>query len=507
MKVASPRRVRYKVTKRPAPTRPTSLVLDPVRLEASLCRQSLYDFVQRFWHTVESAKPVWNWHIEVLCLELQQAMERVFRGEPKLHDLVINVPPGSTKSLICSVLFPAWCWTRMKETKIISVSHDAALSLSFSRRSRIVVESEKWTKLFGKIDLADDQNAKSHYENGAGGWRYAVGMDGNVTGRHGHVTIIDDPINPKVATSEVELKGANNYIRETLPSRKVDKEVSLTIIIMQRLHQNDPSAMLLEESRRPDGTPVRHICLPGEITGTGFDQVKPRKYAKLYKDGLLDPVRLNRKVLREFRSMLLEYGYAGQILQTPVPPGGGQFKVERLVVDTPEPLRHFKQIIRFWDKAGTPKGGAWTVGLLMGLDRFGAFWVLDVVRGQWDSATRERTIKTTAILDGHKVIVGVEQEPGSGGKESAENTVKMLAGYRVRVDRPSGDKVVRADPFSVQVNAGNVKLAKADWNKVYVDEMRHFPHSTYKDQIDASSGAFALLTKHKTKVGALWSSK
>jgi predicted phage terminase large subunit-like protein len=100
-------------------------------------------------------------------------------------------------------------------------------------------------------------------------------------------------------------------------------------------------------------------------------------------------------------------------------------------------------------------------------------------------------------MDGHKVIVGVEQEPGSGGKESAENTVRNLAGYVVRVDRPSGDKAQRADPYSTQVNSGNVYMVKGEWNRAYIEELRFFSllNSKEKDQVDASSGGFKLLNR------------
>src|SRR5690606_19446496 len=98
--------------------------------------------------------------------------------------------------------------------------------------------------------------------------------------------------------------------------------------------------------------------------------------------------------------------------------------------------------------------------------------------------------------------VAVEQEPGSGGKESAEATVKNLAGFVAVKDRPTGDKAYRADPYSVQVNEGNVRLLVGAWNEDYIEELKHFPNSTHKDQTDASSGAFASVTKYK-KAGVI----
>ena len=479
-------------------------LVDKHRLEASICRDSFYDFVQRFWEVIIPEKPVWNWHIEVLCHHCQEVAERVFAGRPKTHDLVINVPPGTTKSTICSIMFPAWVWTRMPSARVISSSHSHALAMNLSRKSRDIVQSEKYTQLFPNIRLRDDQNTKAHFENTQGGLRYAVGTDGTVIGYHAHFIIVDDPIDPQSAVSEAELKSANRFISETLSTRKVDKAISVTVLIMQRLHQNDPSQMLLDESKN-GGTPVRHIKLPGEAEGNPREVVRPRKYAKFYKDGLLDPVRLDRKVLKGLKIRLGQYGYAGQIRQEPVPLGGGMFKIDRLTIgEKPPPLRHFSFLVRYWDKAGTEGGGAHTAGVLMGRDAKGMFWVLDVVRGQWDSGRREAIIQRTAKLDTDAVIVGVEQEPGSGGKESAQGTVRRLAGYRVRVVRPTGDKVIRADPFSVQVNDHNVAIAPGEWNREYLSELQHFPFSKYKDQVDASSGAFELLTRPRKRAGGLW---
>jgi predicted phage terminase large subunit-like protein len=125
-------------------------------------------------------------------------------------------------------------------------------------------------------------------------------------------------------------------------------------------------------------------------------------------------------------------------------------------------------------------------------------WIIeDVKRGQWGSNEREKIIRLTAEADGREVEIWVEQEPGSGGKESAEGTIRNLAGFVCKAERPTGDKIFRADPFSVQVNNGAFMLLNANWNREYMEELRFFPFSTYKDQTDASSGAFNKLVNKK----------
>ena len=477
--------------------------ISELSLVRSIVRESFFDFVKEFWSESVPEDYIDNWHIEYLCNELQIVAERVFRGEPKKYDLIINISPGSTKSTIASVMFPAWIWTRMISARVIGGSYAHLLSMELSRRNRDIIISDKYRKCFPSVQLREDQNTKGHFANTKGGSRYSVGTGGAVTGMHAHFIIVDDPINPNEAVSDKELKTTNLWMSETLSTRKVDKLIVPTILIMQRLHQDDPTAHMIENAV----VPPRHICFPAELIESETvpieEQCKPASARFYYKKGLMDPRRLSRIVLQESAKNLGEFGYAGQMLQRPAPIGGGWFKVERLIVELPLVSTKWVRLVRFWDKAGTRDGGAYTVGFLMGLDQDGRFWILDLVRGQWESGSREKIIKNTAISDGRGVIIGIEQEPGSGGKQSAEATVKNLAGFRVRVDRPTGDKTTRADPWSVQVNIGNVSMKPAPWNSDVVHEMAAFPVSKYKDIMDSGSGAFNILTTGGRRVGGL----
>jgi len=478
-------------------------------LQKSILQDSFFDFVQYFWDTIVPEDPIWNWHIEYICGEMQKVAERVFKGEPKKYDLVINVPPGSTKSTICSIMFPAWTWVRMKTARCICASYSGFLSLNLSRKTRNIILSEKYQELF-PTELAFDQNTKTKFANTHGGERHAASTGGMITGDHAHFIIIDDPLNPLEAASEAFMKTAHDWMKETLPTRVVDKKLSPTILIMQRLHEDDPTSMMLDWKK------VRHINLPAERMLGKKMTGRPRSLKRKYttdpdKDGasLLDPIRMDRGVLKDFEMKLSEYGYAGQFLQTPVPLEGGMFKTARLHFDVPPvSVNDWIQKVRFWDKAGTEGGGAYTVGVLMGEDKDHHFWILDVIRVQLDTGEREKLIKLTAQVDEveafTRVKIGVEQEPGSGGKESAQNTISNLAGFVVEAIRPSGDKSIRAMPFSSQVNVGNVYIAPGEWNTAYINELTLFPNSKYKDQVDASSGAFTLLTFSEQVEAGVW---
>ena len=479
-------------------------LFDENELIGSVCSESFFEFVKEFWSEVITSVPIWNWHIKFLCDELQSAAERVFYNEEKLQDYIINIPPGTTKSTICSVMWPAWILSNMPSARIICGSHTDTLVLDLSSKTRLIVESDKYQKAFGKlsnrpenlkVEIRDDQNTKGYWATTRGGFRFSCTVGGKTpTGFHGHFLIVDDPIDPQKVMSDAEIKEANEWMANVISNRKVDSRISVLLLIMQRLHQDDPTGNRLAKK---DAGKIRHICLPAEES----DGVFPPELKAFYVDGLLDPVRLTKRILGEKLAEMGEFGFSGQYRQNPVPLGGGMFKTIRLNYGIP-PAK-FKRMARYWDKAGTKDGGAYTVGFLMGLDFNGRFWILDIVRGQWEAAEREKIIKQTAIRDGKGIMIGIEQEPGSGGKESAQATVRRLAGWRVRADKPTGDKALRADPWAVQVNQGNCWVKEnAPWITDLLSEMTYFPVSKYKDQVDAGSGAFSALTR-VVSVGAI----
>lgn len=460
----------------------------------SVCQEDYFYFVKFFWNTIIREPLKVNWHIPYLCREIQDCSERVLNKQPKLYDEVINISPGTSKSTLYSVMLLPWLWTRDPSIRMIGASYTEALALDLSGKSRLIVDSPLYKACWPHIKLRGDTNNKGHWANTSGGERFAVGVGGSVTGRHAHVIVIDDPLNPTSIRSKADIETANIWCKETISSRKVNKAVSMTFVVMQRLAMNDPTALYLE---RDD---VKHICLPGELT----DNVQPPELAKNYVDGLFDPERMSRPILQKMEEEMGQFGYAGQILQRPTPLAGGMFKPDRLVEeDYAPPDSEFIKIVRGWDRAASANKGDWTVGVKLGLHKDGTFWILDVCRGQWATDKREDWIAKIATNDGRGVTIAIEQEPGSSGIDSAKATLKRLAGYRAVAQPATGKKEVRADTFSVQVNAGNVHIVKGPYLADYKAEMAFFPQSTHDDQIDASSLAFSHLNKSKTRLGLL----
>ena len=507
-------------------TRPThsavvkEILKRPEGVKAELCRRDFSYFIQTLWPSVSHDTLIWNWHIDVLTEELSRLAHRVAAGLPREYDLIINVPPGTTKSMTCSVMFPVWCWTKWPWMRFIASSYSGALALEQAEISRELVRSDMFRLLFPEITIKRDKDTKSNFRvqkqlpNGTiqlGGNRYSTSVGGTLTGFHGHILLVDDPLDPNRAISDVERDSANRWIGQTLSTRKVEKAITPTVLIMQRLHQDDPTGHITTKKKN-----VRHICLPGEIRNYR-EEVKPPELLERYTDDLLDANRITWDVLTDMEADLGQYGYAGQVGQRPTPPGGGMFKTDHFqTIHTPPSPINFVETIRYWDKAGTGaeenkskraagiRGkGARTAGVKMSRLKNGKYLITDVKYGRWGTEERERIIRETAEADGTSVKVYHEQEPGSGGKDSAKSTTRNLAGYAAHADRPTGDKVYRADPYSVQVNEGNVLLLQGEWIEDFKEEHRFFPFGTTKDIVDAAAGAFSKLA-HKRVAGSLF---
>jgi len=482
--------------------------LDAVNME--LAGRKLEDFIKLMWKYAENKKFVSGWHIGYIC----EHLEAVTRGEIKR--LLINMPPRHMKSLGVSVFWPAWEWLQNPKTQWLFASYAHTLSIRDNVKCRRVVLSPRYQQLVDRFQpglaLVDDQNTKIKFENTEMGYRLATSVDGQLTGDGGDKIVIDDPHNVREAESDAVRIGTLEWWDEAMQSRLNDPNAGAFVVIMQRVHEDDLSGHILEND---DNDEWVHLCMPARYEADVGNRIKswvkganidPRK-----KEGdPLWPERYTDKNLRDLEKSLGEYGSAGQLQQRPAPRGGGMFEYEKMQeVDTcPSKI---VDVVRYWDKAGTEKKRAKgydpceTAGVKMAKLQNGQFIVLDYVHGMWGATRREKKIKMVAENDGKRVKVYVEQEPGSGGKESAESTIRNLAGFLVEADRPTDSKALRAEPMSCQVNGGNVLVLRRKWTKQYKRAFQNFPAGKKKDAVDASTGAFNKLSAVK-KAGA-WGRK
>lgn len=498
----------------------------PHLVKAEGCRRSLFEFTREFWPVVIDEDPVWNWHIPFICGELEKLLWHVISRRPKPYDLVINVSPGTTKTTVCSVMFPAWAWVarppagfapdaerawalkagrdedprpKGRNLRFITGSYASDITLKSSSLSRDIIRCEKYRDYFPEIRLRADQDAKSDYSNETKGARFSTSVGARVMGTHAHIQVIDDPVDPEQALSDADRLRANNYM-DNLNTRSVDKKLTPLVLIMQRLHEDDPTAHVLKKRKN-----VRHVKLPCDDSW----DIQPPELRGRYVDGLFDPVRMGRDVLEDQRRVLGSYKYAGQFGQDPRPREGGMFQKHWFEVVDAAPSHAMGGInspdIRGWDLAASKKkqgaagstqaatsgvkikivGGRLLDGKLVG----GTVYILDDVNLHGTSGKVQKAMRNTATQDGMGCIQDVPQDPGQAGKAQVKEIARNLHGFTVRSSVESGDKVVRADPLSAQVEAGNVKLVKGDWNDDYLDEVAFFPNGR-KDRVDATVRAY-----------------
>lgn len=154
--------------------------------------------------------------------------------------------------------------------------------------------------------------------------------------------------------------------------------------------------------------------------------------------------------------------------------------------------------VRAWDLASSENEGDFTAGVREAKSRDGYIYIVDVQHAQLGPDGVEKRIKQTAELDGKSVAIRLPQDPGQAGKAQAKNFITKLSGFNVKAETVSGDKITRAQPFAAQVNVGNVKMLRGDWNKAFIEELRNFPNGKHDDQVDAGSDAFNELNEART---------
>lgn len=449
--------------------------LEAVRAEQA--RRSLYRFVEQAWPLIEPETPfASNWHLKVMC----ERLEQVSRGDIKR--LIINVPPGTSKSIVTSVMWPAWEWASNPGLRYLTASYTEELTIRDNLRVRDIVTSSWFQRYFRRVELRSDQNRKTKMDTTAAGWRLATSIGGRGTGEHPDRIIIDDPHNPKQALSDVQRQEALTWFDRTISSRGVSRGVRI-VLIMQRLHEMDLTGHLLQKGG------WRHVMLPMRYDPEHATVDDPRTE----KGELLWPALFPEAAVRQLELDLGPYGAAGQLQQQPAPEGGGLFKREHFKILSPaeaEPLLRQGIWCRAWDGAATEGDGDYTVGVLMGLLGDGRIIVAHVVRDQVGPAAADALLKATAQLDGPRVRIREEMEGGSAGKKVIAAHQRLLIGYDYAGRSSSENKVWRARNFRAQVEAGHVYIVNGTWTNEYLDELSIFPNGKHDDQVDASSLAF-----------------
>jgi predicted phage terminase large subunit-like protein len=458
-------------------------VEDVDRELAGRAKDELAEFVREAWDILEPETELsWNWHLDELC----DVLERVTAGE--LTRVIINVPPGTMKSLLVSVFWPAWEWASNPGLRYFAASYGEELAVRDNERLRDLVTSSWYRRHYG-LELKRSANQKVRFNTTGGGWRIGTSVGGRGTGEHPDRVIIDDPLTAEQARSSKFRDRAIQWFKRTVSTRGKARGVRI-VLIMQRLHEDDLAGHLMDSNTGWElvSFPMRYVKAPKPPA----PRPDPRDH-RTTEGELLWPELFGEETVAELEIDLGPFGAAGQLQQAPAPEGGGLFRREWFdIVDAP-PERADR--CRGWDAAGTDNAGDYTAGVLIGYDRgLGLFYIEDVLREQMDPLSVELVIKQTAEMDGRPVSIVEEQEPGSSGKSVIKGRARDLAGYDYAGVPSSGDKVTRARAFRAQCQARNVLLVRAPWNRAYLDELAVFPAGAHDDQVDASSAAFNELT-------------
>jgi len=431
---------------------------------------------------------LWGWWVEQISLELQQFYAALVAG--KRPRLAIMSPSQHGKSWSVED-FMAWVAGKNPDLKTIYTSYSEDLGTQRNVNLRRLLQSPRYRGVFGntRVGSAGWQMNSSvlEYEGHAGSFRNTT-VGGQITGMELHLGVVDDPVKGRAeAMSKTIRDGTWNWFSDDFMTRFADN--SALLMIMTRWHPDDLLGRLMAKQPK-----MRTLSYPAiAVKDDGF-----RRQGEALFPGLKSlEFLLERKKIMSIPSWEAEYQ------QNPITPGGGIFPIDQLRIVSGFDRSQIARTVRGWDKAATAGGdGAFTAGVLMHKLHDGTFVIENVTRGRWSALERERIIKQRAELD-QQVLreygkwdyrITVEQEPGSAGKESAEATIRNLAGFNVFADKVTGSKQVRADPFAAQVQGGNVRLVDGPWVADFLEEAEAYPNSRYLDQIDAAAMAFHHLT-------------
>ncbi len=448
-----------------------------------------------------------GWHIALLCDRLQ-AISESGRGR-----FMWASPPRSSKSTVHDVFWPAWTWLQDADfgkllgpwVQFLHVTHRDDLAVRDSQRCRRLIKSEWYQDLCGgKVQVLPDADQSAYFALVGGGSRRAFGIRSAITGHDSDAQVIGDPYDVEGVLSPAERAHAEFVFDEVLPSRFNHPTRNALVLSAQRTHVRDLHAHVLESEDFKLGR-WRYDCIPGVKRGDHphGSEGDHRQIGEVYWPGRFDETSLNALCRTA-------HARAAQIDQDPRQRGAGIFAQAQwqFADDYPRNLR----LVRYWDKAATAEGQGsdpdYTAGALGGFDENGLFWLIDMIRGRWSSHQVEQRIGLTAReIDGHGVAIWLEEEPGSSGKDVTATYQRLLRGFAVRGDRPTGPKLVRVDPFLAASEAGNIVLVRkryvgngqgvaadaATWHGAFLAECDEFTgdDSTHDDQVIAAVGCYS----------------
>lgn len=466
----------------------------------AMCRESFDAFAQRAFHVVEpGTKYEWNWHIGCVSEHLQA----VYNGEIKR--IIFNLPPRCLKSYEVARAFPAWVMGKSPQSKFINTSFGYEVAEQNAMACRRMMKSDWYKAVFPHTVISTDLDRNTHFETTMAGQYYAATALSALTGMGCDYMICDDLLKPSEAVSPTIRNGVNDNMRRTFFSRFNDKRTGRFVLVMQRLHEDDPTGNLLK-----DGGYV-HVKLPAEAKTQIVITLKDIIW-KMEPGELLFPERLSREQLDQDMLDMTAYNYAGQMLQEPVPAGGGEFKHEWVQYYANGSLKpKLMNIVILVDPAGgdelnkrKKKLSDWTAMVVVGLASDNNYYLLDIVRDRLNPTDRVNTLfllhRKWNELSGKPPKVGYEKYGMMTDTHYIEEKKKQDGYHFALIELGGGmmkeERIRRLVPdlqnrrwyFPNSLIYIDGEGRQFDLVKELVDaEMASFPKSRFDDMLDALS--------------------
>jgi len=415
-------------------------------------------------------------HIDI-CNRLEKfSREVVLERSPRL---MIFMPPRHGKSFIVSERFPVWHLCHNPTHQIIMATYGQTLSDKFSKRARSLSRSELVKNTFPDFDLDSEKQAIQEWETNKGGAYRSVGIGGGVTGTGCNILIIDDPIkNAMEANSKSKRENDWEWYATTAYTRLMPG--AGICVIQTRWHEDDLSGRLISAMKSEDGDKWEIASYPA-IAEVEDDR---RKVGEA-----LHPERYSQQRLSIIKRAIGVQAWNSLYQQRPSAVEGNMFKREwwKSFDETP---KRFERLVQSWDcnfKGGV--GNDFVVGILLG--KIGAdYYLLDLVRGQWDFVETIEQVK--AFTKKHRKAKPILIEDAANGPAVISSLKGKISG--IVAFRPEGSKEARAVTVTPICESGNVYLAEnAPWRDSFIDETANFPKGNHDDQVDAVTQAIIYL--------------
>lgn len=463
--------------------------IESVQLDRELVRRfGFAQFVKVAWHQVDPHTLVWERHMEEVCKHL----EAVVHGD--IRKLIINIPPGMSKSILCNVLLPCWAFTVYPSLRLGFLGASEKLNNRDARKCRMLLES-KWYQERWSLSMLGDANRIEYFENEKGGFRGCWTMKQQVTGFHFDIATIDDPHKAQAFAPGKSMKDAEDaadFLDSTLPTRFDDVKGGRIIIIMQRLHEADLAGHALESGQ------WEHLCLPMEYDPERACRTELGGDWRTVDGELLAPQRFPAKRVADLKAGFPSARVASaQLQQNPIPADGTIFRSEYLdnLWHTEEQAAGLLYLsldatFKETDTADFVVSSVWS-------RNSDGYYLRDLIRFRGDFVkTIERLGSQVTKWGGANMFTGLIIEDKANGSAIISALRKAGIGKVIEWNPGRVSKEERAFAVTPLMENNQVFFPanKPGWWANYIHELLSFPAGKHDDCVDSTTQALLYMS-------------